>query len=56
MFTEKKLAALSLLCLLGILPACSSEPDTTDDSLTIGLLLPFTGNASATAANLDLCC
>jgi len=37
----------------GALPACSGAEEAPDDSIKVGLLLPFTGNASATAANLE---
>ena len=37
----------------GVLPACSGATEAPDDTIKIGLLLPFTGNASATAANLE---
>jgi branched-chain amino acid transport system substrate-binding protein len=32
---------------------CSSEPEPARDGIAIGLLLPFTGSASATASNLE---
>ena len=32
---------------------CSDESPVKDGTITIGLLLPFTGSASGTAANLE---
>jgi ABC-type branched-subunit amino acid transport system substrate-binding protein len=40
-------------CALPALVACSPATEPKGDDITLGLLLPFTGNASATAANLE---
>jgi ABC-type branched-subunit amino acid transport system substrate-binding protein len=40
-------------CSLAVCVACSPAGESRGDDITIGLLLPFTGNASATAANLE---
>jgi ABC-type branched-subunit amino acid transport system substrate-binding protein len=40
-------------CALSALIACSPATEPRGDDITLGLLLPFTGNASATAANLE---
>jgi ABC-type branched-subunit amino acid transport system substrate-binding protein len=40
-------------CSLAASVACSPAAEPRGDDITIGLLLPFTGNASATAANLE---
>jgi ABC-type branched-subunit amino acid transport system substrate-binding protein len=49
-------ASLAALLCAAALPACSSDSvssDTDADSITVGLLLPFTGSSSATASNFE---
>ncbi len=48
-FVGRLLGACSLVASV----ACSPAAEPRGDDITIGLLLPFTGNASATAANLE---
>jgi ABC-type branched-subunit amino acid transport system substrate-binding protein len=46
--------AVSVGALLGALPGCSSSNGADDgNSITVGLLLPFTGSSSATASNFE---
>ena len=51
MFIERSRVAIGAL--LVSLVGCSSEEAPTSGGLSIGLLLPFTGSASATASNLE---
>jgi ABC-type branched-subunit amino acid transport system substrate-binding protein len=47
-------ASLGALLCAGALPACSSNSGPSEsDSITVGLLLPFTGSSSATASNFE---
>lgn len=51
MFTSGRRFASCLLALCAC--ACTADEEPDDEGIAIGLLLPFTGSASATASNLE---